>query len=160
MRWALCCSGSPAGLRTQSRCKIRSRIADAFALAISEEILFYNFANKPALRGWLVCFFTGRAQWQTAFCLPLRSKDAAFGSDSIRESAFGAARRPLQTRNKNKISAEYGQSATATTATCGRNREELLGPRPARCECRAKARSRCREPQPVNGGHFKPFCWL
>jgi hypothetical protein len=29
-------------------------------LAISEEILFYNFANKPALRGRLVSFFTGR----------------------------------------------------------------------------------------------------
>ncbi len=44
------------------------QIADAFALAISEEILFYNFANKPALRGRLVSFFTGRAQWQTAYC--------------------------------------------------------------------------------------------
>ena len=44
--------------------------------------------------------------------LPLRSKDAVFGSDSIRESAFGAARRPRQMRNKNKISAEYGQSVT------------------------------------------------
>ena len=31
--------------------------------------MFYNFANKPALWGWLICFFTGRAQWQTAFCL-------------------------------------------------------------------------------------------
>ena len=38
-------------------------------MAISEERLFYNFANKPVLRGWFVCFFTGRAQWQTAFCL-------------------------------------------------------------------------------------------
>ena len=38
--------------------------------------------------------------------------------------------------------------ATATTAASGRNREELLGPRPARCECRSKARSRCRVPQP------------
>ena len=37
-------------------------------MAISEEILFYNFANKPALRGRLVSFFTGRAQWQTAYC--------------------------------------------------------------------------------------------
>jgi len=45
--------------------------------------------------------------------LPLRSKDAVFGSDSIRESAFGAARRPRQMRNKNKISAEYGQSGAA-----------------------------------------------
>jgi hypothetical protein len=31
-------------------------------LAISEEILFYNFANKPALRGWFVFFFTGRGR--------------------------------------------------------------------------------------------------
>ena len=30
--------------------------------------MFYNFANKPVLRGWLICFFMGRAQWQTAFC--------------------------------------------------------------------------------------------
>ena len=24
--------------------------------------MFYNFANKPALRGWFVCFFTGRGR--------------------------------------------------------------------------------------------------
>ena len=56
---------------------------------------------------------------------------------------------------KKSFSAIYGQSATAMTAACGRNREELLGQRPARCECRAKARSRCREPQLVSGSHSK-----
>ena len=62
----------------------------------------------------------------------------------------GNDRSHFQNTNINiKISAENGQSATATTAACGRNREELLGPRPARCECRSKARSRCRVLQPV-----------
>ena len=61
----------------------------------------------------------------------------------------GNDRSHFQNTNINiKISAENGRSATATTAACGRNREELLGPRPARCECRSKARSRCRVPQP------------
>ena len=65
-------------------------------------------------------------------------------------------RRARQTQNKKLFSAIYGQSATAMTAACGRNREELLGQRPARCECRAKARSRCREPQPeyISGKFF------
>jgi hypothetical protein len=31
---------------------------------------------------------------------------------SFRENVFGVARRPRQTRNKNKFSAEYGQSET------------------------------------------------
>ena len=62
----------------------------------------------------------------------------------------GNDRSHFQNTNINiKISAENGQSATATTAACGRNRKELLGPRPARCECRSKARSRCRVLQPV-----------
>ena len=51
----------------------------------------------------------------------------------------GNDRSHFQNTNINiKISAENGQSATATTAACGRNREELLGPRPARCECRPR----------------------
>ena len=41
----------------------------------------------------------------------------------------GNDRSHFQNTNINiKISAENGQSATATTAACGRNREELLGP--------------------------------
>lgn len=39
-------------------------------------------------------------------------------------------------------------AATATTAACGGNREELLGQRPAGCE---RERSRCWEPQPDLG---------
>ena len=35
------------------------------------------------------------------------------GSDSFCKNAFGAARRPLQTRKQNNISAEYAQSETA-----------------------------------------------
>ena len=51
----------------------------------------------------------------------------------------GNDRSHFQNTNINiKISAENGQSATATTAACGRNREELLGPRPARCEGRPR----------------------
>ena len=51
----------------------------------------------------------------------------------------GNDRSHFQNTNINiKISAENGRSATATTAACGRNREELLGPRPARCECRPR----------------------
>ena len=37
------------------------------------------------------------------------TKFSGFGP--IREKAFGAARRPQQTQNKNKLSAEYSQSA-------------------------------------------------
>ena len=51
----------------------------------------------------------------------------------------GNDRSHFQNTNINiKISAENGQSATATTAACGRNREELLGPRPARREYRSR----------------------
>ena len=51
----------------------------------------------------------------------------------------GNDRSHFQNTNINiKISAENGQSATATTAACGRDREELLGPRPARYECRPR----------------------
>ena len=61
----------------------------------------------------------------------------------------GNDRSHFQNTNINiKISAENGQSATATTAACGRNREELLGPRPAGCAARTKGRSRRWEPQP------------
>ena len=42
--------------------------------------------------------------------------------------------------------------ATATTAACGGNREELLGPRPAGCE---RQRSRRWEPQPVGSSASK-----
>ena len=42
----------------------------------------------------------------------------------------GNDRSHFQNTNINiKISAENGQSATVTTAACGRDREELLGPR-------------------------------
>ena len=59
----------------------------------------------------------------------------------------GNDRSHFQNTNINiKISAENGQSATATTAACGRSREELLGPRPARHEhntlCEVDAGSR------------------
>ena len=42
--------------------------------------------------------------------------------------------------------------ATATTAACGRNREELLGQRPARRECRSRheADAGCRNPELLN----------
>ena len=49
---------------------------------------------------------------------------------------------------KNIISSNDGQSATATTAASGRNREELLGQRSVRCERRSrrKADAGCRNP--------------
>ena len=37
----------------------------------------------------------------------------ASGFGPIREKAVGAARRPQQTQNENKLSAEYSQSAAA-----------------------------------------------
>ena len=49
-------------------------------------------------------------------------------------------------------------AATATTTACGRNREELLGPRPAGCEARTKGRSRRWEPQPVRQFGLTAFC--
>ena len=61
----------------------------------------------------------------------------------------GNDRSHFQNTNINiKISAENGQSATATTAACGRNREELLGQRPAGCETlpRAEAAAGSRNP--------------
>ena len=46
------------------------------------------------------------------------------------KKSSGNDRSHFQNTNINiKISAENGQSATATTAACGRDREELLGPR-------------------------------
>lgn len=52
----------------------------------------------------------------------------------------GNDRSHFQNTNINiKISAENGQSATATTAACGRNREELLGPWPAGCKAHSRA---------------------
>ena len=61
----------------------------------------------------------------------------------------GNDRSHFQNTNINiKISAENGQSATATTAACGRNKEELLGQRPAGCETlpRAEAAAGSRNP--------------
>ena len=53
----------------------------------------------------------------------------------------------------------FYMSATATTAASGRNREELLGQRPARCK---RQRSRCWEPQPVLacGETLQNYCGL
>nr|DAG91464.1 MAG TPA: hypothetical protein [Herelleviridae sp.] len=42
--------------------------------------------------------------------------------------------RPLTRRGETAL-----PRATATTAACGRNREELLGPRPAGCKARSRA---------------------
>ncbi len=41
----------------------------------------------------------------------IETESSGFGP--IREKAFGAARRPQQTQNENKLSAEYSQSAAA-----------------------------------------------
>ena len=49
-------------------------------------------------------------------------------------------------------------AATATTAACGGNREEPLGPRPAGCEARTKGRSRRWEPQPVGRFGLAAVC--
>ena len=46
-------------------------------------------------------------------------------------------------------------AATATTTACGRNREELLGPRPAGCK---RQRGRRWEPQPVRQFGLTAFC--
>ena len=53
----------------------------------------------------------------------------------------------------------FCMSATATTTAGGRNREELLGQRPARCK---RQRSRCWEPQPVLacGETLQNYCGL
>ena len=50
--------------------------------------------------------------------------------------------------------------ATTTTAACGRNREELLGPRPARRECRPRheADAGCRNPELLNEVKLRGRC--
>ena len=49
--------------------------------------------------------------------------------------------------------------ATATTAASGGNREELLGPRPARCECRPRheADAGSRNPYRMSEGQHSQY---
>ena len=58
-------------------------------------------------RSWLKCFFTGGVVAVNCICNSDRPLTIAAPPVKI---AFGAARRPRQTRNKNNLSAEDGQS--------------------------------------------------
>ena len=76
-------------------------------------------------------------------------RNAVCSHDLSREKV--SPKRPQSFRRykyKNIISADDGQSVTATTAASGRNREELLGQRPASCERRSRreADAGCRNP--------------
>ena len=65
----------------------------------------FNIANKPALRGWLVCFFTGRAA--AANSIFMHSPVSAFFVEMCLERPAGRDKH----ENKNNISAKYAQSA-------------------------------------------------
>ena len=134
-------------------------MASACALAIFSGTVLFIFRVCRALRGTPNAFLrkgsgpADAANCFSAFFVRILSRIGGWMPLTVTtlpvKKCSGNDRSHFQNTNINiKISAENGQSATATTAACGRNREELLGPRPARCECRSKARSRCRVPQP------------
>ncbi len=58
-----------------------------------------------------------------------------------------------------QVGCSYLRCATATTAASGGNREELLGPRPARCECRPRheADAGSRNPYRMPEGQHDPY---
>ena len=69
--------------------------------------LKFLFGIQKSLRAFLNPFFTGEVV--TVNCIYNSDRHLTFAVPS-RENAFGAARRPRQTRNKNNLSANYAQS--------------------------------------------------
>ena len=61
---------------------------------------------------------------QTSWCIP-----------PFRPQAFGGARFQEKSPYPTRSGAGKEKAATATTVACGRSREKLLGPRPARRKC-------------------------
>ena len=136
-------------------------------MAISEEVLFYNFANKPALRGRLVCFFTGRAQWQMAFCLRRLPAGAFTSADSAQAYPYSSSRKRLKIGGTQKSSSEatwifcmepicFGIIKGEQPLVCnGDDRGQwpkqggAVGAAACRMRVPRKARSRRREPQPA-----------
>ena len=91
-------------------------------------------ALKKGMQGWI-----RTAAEPTAACGG--NREARLGQRSaFSKPCQGAAEKAASATRKTRrtVRREKSPCATATTAACGRNREELLGLRPAGCACRPR----------------------